>query len=76
MLSRMQYIGGCGLDLPKSGAAMAALAAPLPTPLLGLYSDTDQQIAAYTRGASQSSTQFYYSIKFIIIIMSEGSPPR
>ena len=26
-------IGGCGLDLPKSGAAMAAPAAPLPTPL-------------------------------------------
>ena len=27
-------IGGCGFDLPKSGAAMAAPAAPLPTPLV------------------------------------------
>ena len=26
-------IGGCGYDLPKSGAAMADPAAPLPTPL-------------------------------------------
>ena len=26
-------IGGCGLDLPKSGAVMAAPAVLLPTPL-------------------------------------------
>ena len=29
----LAIIGGCGLDLPKSGAAVATPAAPLPTPL-------------------------------------------
>ena len=42
-------IGGCGLDLPKSGAAMAAPAAPLPTPLYYDYPGQTQMLLLNSR---------------------------
>ena len=54
-------IGGCGFDLPKSGAAMADPAAPLPTPLhYAPNYDSPQptgQLHSNVKGDRQAHTQ-------------------